>query len=115
MTRAPRCPTPLAALGLLAAAPAGCSDDAAYIVVTVETRPAVRDPAALRVTLSNAGSMRTEDLALRDATFPATFSISPEGRTGEFGIAISASVANSAPNRKYGRRRPSPLQVRSEK
>jgi hypothetical protein len=69
---------------------AGCTSDEKYIVVTIESRPAVRDVAKLRVTLSNAGSMRTEDLPLGNASFPATFSISPEDRTGELGIAVEA-------------------------
>ena len=69
---------------------AGCSPDGAFIVVTVETRPAVQDAATLRVTLSNAGSMRTEDLPLGAAAFPATFSVSPEDRTGELAISIDA-------------------------
>ena len=34
---------------------------------------------------------------------------------GEFGITNSASVVSTAPTRKYGRRRPSRVQVRSEK
>ncbi len=34
---------------------------------------------------------------------------------GEFGITSSASVVNSAPIMKYGRRRPHRLQVRSER
>jgi hypothetical protein len=32
----------------------------------------------------------------------------------EFGIATSASEVNTAPARKYGRRRPRPFQVRSD-
>lgn len=69
---------------------AGCSSDERYIVVTVETRPAVHDAATLRVTLSNAGSMRTEEIPLGAAAFPATFSVSPEDRTGDFGVSIEA-------------------------
>lgn len=80
--------TPLLPLILLTGA--GCASDENFIVVTVESRAAVRDPAMIRVTLSNAGSMRTEDLPLGSATFPATFSISPEERTGELGISIEA-------------------------
>jgi len=69
---------------------AGCSSDEKYIVVTVNARPAVHDIAMLRVTLSNAGSMRTEDLPVGSSGFPASFSISPEGRTGDLGISIEA-------------------------
>lgn len=69
---------------------AGCASDEKFIIVTVDARPAVRDVATLRVTLSNAGSMRTEDLPVGSASFPATFSVSPEERTGELGIAIEA-------------------------
>ena len=73
---------------------AGCSSGD-YIVVTVDARPAVHDVTLLRVTLSNAGSMRTEDLAVEGATFPASFSISPEERTGDLGISIEAYNAAS--------------------
>jgi hypothetical protein len=44
----------------------------------------------LRVTLSNEVSMRTEDLPLGGAELPATFSISPEDRVGDLGIAVEA-------------------------
>lgn len=82
-----------AAGGLLGA---GCSSDGTYIVVTVDARPAVHDVALLRVTLSNAGSMRTEDLPVTAGTaFPATFSISPEDRVGDLGISIEAFDADS--------------------
>ncbi|HWU89608.1 MAG TPA: hypothetical protein VN253_20240, partial [Kofleriaceae bacterium] len=74
---------------------AGCANDA-YIVVTIESRPAVHDAATLRVTLSNAGSMRTEEIPLGGASFPATFSISPADRTGDLGIAIDALDAAGA-------------------
>jgi hypothetical protein len=80
----------LRALWLLPLALAGCTSDERYIVVTVNARSAVHDVGLLRVTLSNAGSMRTEDIPLGSASFPATFSISPEERTGELGILIEA-------------------------
>ncbi len=70
--------------------PAGCKSDEPYIIVTVEARPAVHDVGKLRVTLSNAGSMRTEDVEVGSSTFPATFSIDPAGRAGELGISIEA-------------------------
>jgi hypothetical protein len=76
------------ALFLLPLVLAGCQPDERYIVVTVEARPAVHDVAMIRVTLSNAGSMRTEDLPLGGTAFPATFSISPEDRTGDLGIDV---------------------------
>lgn len=87
--------SPLHLLLALALTPAGCAPDEPYIVVTVQTRPAVHDVSTLRVTLSNAGSMRTEELTVGGATFPATFSISPEDRTGELGISIEAYNAAS--------------------
>jgi hypothetical protein len=87
--------SPLHLLLALTIAPAGCTSDEHYVVVTVQTRPAVHDVSMLRVTLSNAGSMRTEDLTVGGAAFPATFSISPEDRTGELGIAIEAYDAAS--------------------
>lgn len=69
---------------------AACEPEKPYIIVTVEARPAVHDIDLLRVTLSNAGSMRTEELRVGSAAFPATFSIDPAGRTGELGIAVEA-------------------------
>jgi hypothetical protein len=75
---------------LLLLAFAGCASDERYILVNVNARDAVHDVSLLRVTLSNAGSMRTEDIPLGAASFPATFSISPEDRTGELGITIDA-------------------------
>jgi hypothetical protein len=67
-----------------------CASDEKYVVVSVDVRPAVHDVTLLRVTLSNAGSTRAEDLPIAGAAFPATFSISPEGRTGDLGISIEA-------------------------
>lgn len=68
---------------------AGCGgDDASYLVVTVDRRAAVHDIAKLEVTLSNAGSMRTDSLDLSGAEFPVTFSISAPGRTGDLVISV---------------------------
>ena len=64
--------------------------DGPYVIVTVNARPAVHDIDLLRVTLSNAGSTKTEDLPAASAAFPATFSISPGDRTGDLGISIEA-------------------------
>src|SRR5262245_3807799 len=69
---------------------AGCTGEETYMIVTVDKRPAVHGAARLEVTLSNDGSMRTDALALGDNQFPATFSISAPGRSGELGISIDA-------------------------
>ena len=72
----------------------GCGDDGsggdAYTVVTVQTRPAVHDATMLRVTLGNSGTMRTDDIPLGTATFPATFSLTAPGRSGDLTISIDA-------------------------
>jgi hypothetical protein len=67
---------------------AGCGGDDTYIIVTVDRRAAVHDVTKLAITLSNAGSMRTDSLDMRDKEFPVTFSVSAPGRTGALGIAI---------------------------
>ena len=74
----------------------GCGGDDTFLVVTVDKRVAVHDAAKLEVTLSNAGSMRTDSLELDDADFPVTFSISAPGRMGELGISIDALDAQGA-------------------
>lgn len=82
----------LVVIGLVAA----CGGDDTYMVVTVEKRPAVHDADKLEVTLSNAGTMRTDSLDLGDAEFPVTFSISSPGRAGELVISIDALDAQGA-------------------
>jgi hypothetical protein len=77
-------------LWLLPLVLAGCTSDEKYIIVTVNARPAVHDVAMLRVTLSNAGSTRAEEIPVGSVELPATFSISPEDRVGELGIDIEA-------------------------
>ena len=73
-------------VGLLAS----CGGDDTYMVVTVDKRVAVSAPTKLEVTLSNAGSMRTDSLDIGSNQFPVTFSISAPGRSGDLGISIDA-------------------------
>ena len=77
-------------LGLLALGGLGCGTDERYMVVTVTGRPAVHDASALRVTLANGGTMRTDELVLGSHPFPVTFSISAPGRTGDLGLTVEA-------------------------
>jgi hypothetical protein len=80
----------------LACAVAACSEPATvqpYTVVTVAARPAVHDATALRVTLSNGGAQRTEELPLTQA-FPVTFSVSAPDRDGDLEIEVEALDAN---------------------
>ncbi|HSD86519.1 MAG TPA: hypothetical protein VLB44_03355 [Kofleriaceae bacterium] len=74
---------------------AGCTDNT-YMIVTVDKRPAVHEAAKLKVTLSNAGSMRTDDLDLAGKMFPVTFSLTAPGRGGEIGLSIDALDTNGA-------------------
>ena len=76
-------------LGAMCASIGACGEDS-YIIVTVTTRPAVHDAAKLKVTLSNTGTMRTDELTLSTESFPVTFSISAPGRAGELGIQVDA-------------------------
>ncbi|MFN0250803.1 MAG: hypothetical protein ACKV2T_28270 [Kofleriaceae bacterium] len=64
-----------------------------YTVVTVNARPAVHDATTLRVTLSNGGARRTEDLELTQA-FPVTFSVSAPERDGDLRIDVEAIDAS---------------------
>lgn len=84
-----RLPLALAAASALGAGLTACGEDS-YLVVTVTGRPAVHDVSKLKVTLSNAGTMRTDDLSLTEGTFPVTFSISAPGRQGDLGITVDA-------------------------
>lgn len=83
--------TVLGVLGL--SAMAACASDDAYTVVTVSTRPAVHDAAKLSVRLSNAGTMRTDELALDGKAFPVTFALTAPGRDGDLAIEIEARDA----------------------
>lgn len=75
---------------------ASCGGDDTYTIVTVNKRAAVHAPVKLEVTLSNAGSMRTDSLAIGNNEFPVTFSISAPGRVGPLGISIDAFDASGA-------------------
>jgi hypothetical protein len=60
------------------------------MTVTVDKRAAVHDAVSLNVTLSNAGSMRTDELNLDGRDFPLTFTLSAPGRSGALGISVDA-------------------------
>src|SRR3954468_5512661 len=68
----------------------GCGGGDSYTVVTIDTRPAVREAASLKVTLSNEESMKVTSIDLGEHGFPATFSVSAPGRAGDLGIAVDA-------------------------
>ncbi|CAN5852890.1 hypothetical protein BH11MYX2_BH11MYX2_01350 [soil metagenome] len=77
-----------ALLASIALSVSACSDES-FTIVTVDARPAVVGATNLRVSLSNSGSMRSDDLELAsDAVFPVTFSISTPGRSGDLGITV---------------------------
>jgi hypothetical protein len=80
----------LACLPLIALAAACGGSDGDYLIVTVNAQAAVHDMATIKVTLSNAGSERIEELPLGSKSFPATFSVSAPGRTGDLRIDIDA-------------------------
>jgi len=73
---------------------AACGTDPAYIIVTIEARPAVVDVANMKVTLSNDGSAVSESFPLGDKTFPVTLSVSAEGRTGALALEVEATNAD---------------------
>lgn len=73
--------TVVAALG-------ACAADEDYIIVTVTGRAAVHDIKTVKVTLSNAGTMRTDELPFSEQALPVTFSVSAPGRTGDLGVTV---------------------------
>lgn len=85
MTRAPVVVAALSA--------AACGNQADFVVVEVDARPAVQGASSIQVTLANGGTTRTDNLRLDGRAFPVTFSISAPGRAGELGIAIDARDA----------------------
>ena len=82
----------LAAAALAALATSCTSDD--FQIVTVTARPSVRGATSLAVTLSNGGTTRQDTLALAQATFPLTFSVSTPGRSGDLAISADALDAH---------------------
>jgi hypothetical protein len=77
--------TVTAALALVAAT--ACGSDPA-IVVEVRGRPALGEVKQLEITVANAGSTETQSFDVEGESFPATFSITTNGRAGA--IEISA-------------------------
>jgi hypothetical protein len=75
-----------AALLMLAA----CGGGDTYVVITVDSRPAVHDATDLRVTLTNGGATLTNDLPLGGHTFPVTFSLSSPSAAGDITIGVEA-------------------------
>lgn len=72
----------------LVAACGGAEGD--FLIVTVDTRPAVHDISELIVTLSNDGTSLEDRYSVTTQTFPATFSVSAPGRIGVLGISVDA-------------------------
>ncbi|MEJ7599992.1 MAG: hypothetical protein WKG01_18945 [Kofleriaceae bacterium] len=81
---------------MLAALAAACGEDEAYVFVTVEGRPSVHDVTKLRVTLSNGGTSRTDELVLGSNSLPSTFTVTAPGRTGELAISVEALDDNNS-------------------
>lgn len=81
---------------LLCGLVAACGTEEPHVYVTVEARPSVHEVTKLRVTLSNGGTMRTDDLELGSNTLPSTFTVTAPGRTGELNISVDALDANDA-------------------
>ncbi len=75
----------LVVLGLLLSA---CSDN--FIVVTVDTRPAVHGASQLAITLASGGSTRTDTRTLGTHVFPVTFAVDSAGHAGDLTISIDA-------------------------
>ena len=78
---------------LFATALAACNSGT-YLVVTVDARPTVHDVDSLAVTQMNNGTSRTDSLSLDGHTFPATFSISIDSRSGELDLAIDGKASD---------------------
>lgn len=78
-------------LGLLAMlAMAACEGDETFMIVTIDSVPAVHDVAKIEVDLDNEGQTRGDSFSTDDLAFPATFSIALGGRTGNLAIVVSA-------------------------
>jgi len=79
-------------LALAIVACVACGSDQ-FIVITIDTRPAVHGVAELDVELTNNGTSRGDTFEVTSESFPATFSVSAPGRTGDLQIEITAHDA----------------------
>ncbi len=77
--------SPLLLLGLL-----GCGGSETFMIVTIDSVPAVHDVAKVQVDLDNDGQTRGDSFSTTNLDFPATFSISAGARTGNLDITVSA-------------------------
>ncbi len=68
----------------------GCGGSETFMIVTIDSVPAVHDVAKIQVDLDNDGLTRGDSFATTNLDFPATFSISPGVRTGNLDISVSA-------------------------
>jgi hypothetical protein len=75
-------------LAALAFGLAACGDS--YVVVTVDAQPGIDGATTLKVIATNDGAVSTDSLDLGEHQFPATFSLTTSGRSGEIDIALSA-------------------------
>lgn len=84
----------LALVSALSAAPialaSACGGGGDFVVVTIETRPAVHDVTELVVALTNDGTTLEDRFPVTTETFPATFAVDVTGRTGQLDIDITA-------------------------
>ncbi len=78
-----------ALLGLLALL-ADCGGDETFMIVTIDSVPAVHDVSTIEVALDNEGALRGDSFETNDLEFPATFSIAASGRAGNLSIIVSA-------------------------
>jgi hypothetical protein len=67
-----------------------CGGDETFLIVTVQSQPAVHDVSSIEVELDNEGTTRGDTFEVDSPTFPATFSVSAPGRTGALTISLVA-------------------------
>ena len=74
----------------------GCGRGVSVTVVTVDARPAVHGATSLSVDVGNEGSTLTQSFDLHEHPFPATFSVTTPGRTGDITFTAHASDDSGA-------------------